>query len=273
MNTLYDLYTLAFPAYPVTEETFTEITDGAQIITRYAGDILTGFAVVRGNSVSILCVREEFRRQGIGSSLLHEAETYIKTNGGGKITLGQGPGYIFQGVPEENPGAVDFFKHHGYTADWSSENMRLDLRSFDPAKLKIHPCPDDIAFRFSEKSDLPALLDAVAEVDEEWVQYFVNGDEPVLLAVRGSQIVGFEAVSTYVRFAFANEKAGSVGCVGVIPSARKRGIGLRMVAEGLTKLRGMGCTSAELLYVELVDWYARLGFETIHTQWMGYKKI
>lgn len=274
MNKLYSLYTHSFPDYPVSEETFTEITAGAHVITRHDGDTLTGFAVVRDNSISILCVHEDYRRRGIGSSLLEEAESHIKQNGGTKITLGQGSRYIFQGVPEENPGTVDFFKHHGYTADWSSVNMRLDLREFDPAKLTIHQCPTDVSFRYAEDGDTDELLKAVSEVNKNWVKYFLRGSDPVLLAVRGGRIIGFEFVSAKdVRFEFAGEKSGSVGCVGVVPSARRHGIGLQMVAQGLARLKEDGCTSSELLYVALVDWYSQLGFKTMHTQWMGRKEI
>lgn len=275
-KTLFDLYTAAFPDYPITEEKFAWITDPdtAQIIERKIGDSPAGFAVIRGNSVSMLCVDEEHRRHGIGTSLLSEAESVIRANGGKKITLGQGDGYIFQGVPEENSGAVEFFTHHGYSADWSSENMRLDLRKFDHSKLNIYPCPADVAFRLAEKSDHAELLAAVAEVDGDWVKYFEDSDEPVLLAVRDGKIVGFEFLSTEdVRFTFEGEKTGSVGCVGVIPEARRCGIGLRMVAEGLHRLKEQGCTSAELLYVELVEWYSQLGFKTMHRQWMGEKVI
>lgn len=271
-KTIFELYTRAFPDYPVSEQTFAEITDGAHIIERYADDSIAGFAVVRGDSVSILCVDEAYRRQGIGSSMLCEAENYIRKNGGGTITLGQGNGYIFQGVPEENSGAVEFFKHHGYSADWSSENMRLDLRKFELSELKIHPCPTDVTFRYAAPDDHRELVEAVAEVSRNWVKYFENSDEPVLIAVRGGRIVGFEFLSTRdVRFSFAGEKCCSVGCVGVIHEARRQGIGLRMVAEGLDLLKLQGCTSAELLYVELTEWYARLGFRTIHRQWMGKK--
>lgn len=273
-QTLFDLYTNSFPDYPVSSETFADITDGAQIIERYVGTSLAGFAVVRGNSLSILCVEEVHRRKGIGTTLLAEAENMIRTNGGEKITLGQGSGYIFQGVPEENEGAVEFFKKHGYTADWTSENMRLDLRNFDISDLQIHPCPDDVTFRLAEKSDHAELLAAVVSVNGNWVKYFENSDDPVLLAVRENMIVGFEFLSTEdVRFRFSGEVTGSVGCVGVLPQARRHGIGLRMVAEGLHRLKAQGCTSVELLYVALVDWYARLGFETMHRQWMGRKVI
>lgn len=271
---LFELYLKCFPDYPVSEETFDELVfDGsARVIERHDGGDIVGFAVVRGSSVSLLCVAEAHRRKGIGSSLLIEAENEIAQKGSEKITLGQGDGYIFQGVPEENEGAVEFFEKHSYSADWSSVNMRLDLRDFDLSDLNIHPCPADVTFRLAESDDHTALLAAVSSVNENWVKYFENSSDPVLLAVQNGTIVGFEFVSTEdVRFAFAGEKIGSVGCVGVIPEARRQGIGLQLVAQGLAKLKDQSCTSAELLYVALVDWYAGLGFKTMHRQWMGRK--
>lgn len=276
MNHLYSLYRRTFPGYPVTEAVFSRIVDrNAAVLTSNDehGNVI-GFAVVREHSISLLCVDEAHRRHGIGSNLLGLAEKHIKHSGGERITLGQGNGYIFQGVPEEHPEAVVFFQKHGYTAEWSSVNMRIDLTAFDPAAVNIPLCPDGLSFRYACADDKAELLRAVASVDENWLKYFNRGTDPVLIAVRNGKIVGFEFVSTEdVRFDFPGEKSGSVGCVGVIPFERRHGIGLRMVAEGLSELKKHGCTMSELLYVELADWYARLGFEIMHRQWMGTKEI
>ena len=142
MNELYSLYTRAFPSYPESPESYGCITDeNANILTSSDSDgNLLGFAVVRGNTVSLLCVDEAHRRQGIGSDLLGLAEEHIRNAGGDTVTLGLGFGYIFQGVPEDHKEAVEFFAHRGYTSDWTSVNMRLNLCTFagsDNAYLQV----------------------------------------------------------------------------------------------------------------------------------------
>jgi len=276
MNTLFSLYTQSFPDYPVSETAFDRITDKNAVILTSSDESGNpiGCAVVRGHSISLLCVDEAHRRHGVGSDLLACAEDHIKHSGGEKITLGQGFGYIFQGVPEDHREAVSFFKKHGYTADWSSVNMKIDLRTYDLSKLKIPACPDDVSFRYANDSDREELICAVETVEPNWLKYYSKDDISVLLAVRNGVIAGFEIVSpNKAKFRFDGETSGSIGCVGVVPSQRKNGIGLRMAAEGLRELKKQGCTMSELICVELADWYARLGFEIMHRQWMGTKEI
>lgn len=275
MSTLYHLYTISFPEYPVSGARFAKMTDRAEkIITRTLDQHVVGFAVLNKENITLLCVDPDYRKRGVGSSLLAEAEQEIAGNGSKKITLGCGNGYILQGVPEEHPEAAAFFQKRGYTADWSSINMRLDLSSFDIHNLQIPPCPSDVVFRLACENDMPAVLDAVRDVNENWLQYYRQPSGPVVVAEQNGSIVGFEILSAGNScFTADGEIVGSVGCVGVIHSAREQGIGLRMAAAGLEHLKEMGCTSAELLYTWLADWYGKLGFETMHTQWMGYKEI
>lgn len=275
MNELYALYTRAFPAYPVSAESFERITDKNAAILTSADENgrIIGFAVVRQNTVSLLCVDEAYRRQGVGSDLLGRAEEHIRHSGSEKVTLGLGFGYIFQGVPEDHREAIEFFRKRGYTSDWTSVNMKLDLRTFNTDKLTIPSCPDDVSFRYATGDDRNELLEAVGTVQPNWLKYYEKDDVSVLLAVRNGAIAGFEIVSPQkAKFHFDGEISGSIGCVGVLPSQRRNGIGLRMAAAGLGELKKHGCTMSELICVELVDWYAQLGFEIMHRQWMGYKK-
>lgn len=271
----FELYCRCFPQYKVTEETFSELafSDCAEITEKRICGKLAGYVIVSGSSVSLLCVDEKHRNRGIGGELLRAAENTIAESGADTILLGRGNNYIFQGVPADIPSSVRFFEKRGYSADWTSVNMRLSLDTFDPGKLSIPPCPENITFRLALPEELPLLHDAVRSADESWVKYFDRNDH-VLLALSDGKIVGFEMLSrSDCRFVLDGQITGSVGCVGVIPEARRRGIGLRMVAEGARRLKSMGCTSIELLYVELTDWYARLGFEIVHHQWMGEKKF
>jgi len=276
MNALYSLYIRSFPGYPVSEAQFARITDQNAVILKSAdnsGNII-GFAVIRANTISLLCVDENHRRCGIGSDLLALAEEHIKNSGSDRIILGHGSGYIFQGVPEEYHEAVRFFRNHGYTADWTSVNMKIDLRTYDLSKIAIPVCPCDVSFRYADTSDRDGLIKAVEKVNPNWLKYYTAPSSPVLLAVRNGRIAGFEIVSAdRAKFLFEGEKSGSIGCVGVVPSQRKNGIGLRMAAEGLAELKKQGCTMSELICVELADWYSRLGFRTMHRQWMGQKSI
>lgn len=188
-----------------------------------------------------------------------------------------GGGGLFQGVPCDNDeeSSVPFFEKRGYSADWTSVNMGLELDEKSAAVLKATPRPDGIAYRFATDSDREKLLAAVKDAEEDWLPIFEeNKDAPVLLAVCGDEIAGFEMVEEDGGMFFAdNEKHGMIGCVGVTHKYRRRGIGLAMTAEGSISLYEKNCKDIQLLYVERVAWYNKLGYEVTSRQWMGRKKI
>lgn len=272
---LYELYSRCLPEYPVTEETFCRVLkpEKARVLTKYRNGVLAGFAMLHQNSVTLLCVAEPFQGKGIGSELLEESEALIRASGAEKVILGCGPHYLLQGVPEEN-GAPGFFQKRGYTATWSSVNMSLSLRDFLPERLGIPPLPENMQFRFAEPEDGDALLEAVENAERNWLDLFREMQEPVFLAVREGEILGFQCLSPEGgQFVKPGQKIGSIGCVGVVEKAREQGIGRQMVAAGARWLREQGCTAVELRYVYLEEWYRKLGFETVSHQWMGEKTL
>lgn len=275
MNEFFDIYTRCFPEYPTTETQFGSLLRPglAHAVTRRVNGKLAGYALVHGGSIALLCVDGPCRGQGTGSALLAECEEYIRGQGGDQVILGSGsPHYILQGVPE-GP-AVDFFEKRGYAAGWTSINMELGLDGFDRGSLSIPPAPAGLTYRFAERTDLPALLAAVEAAEEGWKGIFADCSDPILLAELDGEIAGFEILTTVGGyFVKPGQRVGCVGCVGVVPERRERGIGMDMVAQGVQWLKDQGCTQIELRYTWLESWYGKLGFRTVSRQWMGEKKL
>ena len=263
---LYTLYGECFPCYPLSREWFFSLLalEQGEIFTRWEGGALAGAAVLHGDSLPLLCVGKSFRGRGLGSQLL----------GHSQVVLGQGPHYLFQGVPQENPGAVEFFQKRGYQAAWSSVNMRLDLAGYDPGQVDIPPVPEGVAFRLLETGEEPALLAAVEDAQPAWLEFYQGCPSPILVAVEQGRLVGFAMVPPEGgRFLGDVEKPGSLECVGVVKSHRNRGIGMGMVLAGIRWLKEQGCGSIELRYVALEDWYHKVGFCTFQRMWMGEKSL
>jgi len=275
----YDLYLQCFPDYPCSRETFYRFMqpDQATILAEHQPDgKLIAYAMIWGNSISLLCVASEHRRKGIGARLLRQAEEHIAKTGAEKVILGQGSHYLLQGVPAGTPEAIAFFEKRGYSARWTSANMELLLEKFDYEALDIPPVAHGVSFRFATEADREALLSAVAVAEPNWRGIFETCRDPILLATGTTtdRILGFVILDPNGgRFGLGKDRVGSVGCVGVIPSAREKGIGRRMVAKGIDWLKPQGCRTIELLYLELVDWYSTLGFEVTDWQWMGEKTL
>ena len=275
VDQLFELFLRCFPEYQTTRELFEELLkpEEAHIIAEYAQGKLAGYAMVHGESIPVLCVAEGHRRKGIGSRLLAAAEDYIRGRGAEKLTLGCGPHYLLQGVPDVG-GNVHFFEKRGYTADWTSVNMELPLAEFERSKLSIPPAPDGIVYRFADKGDMPELLAAVEAAEPNWPGIFETCVDPILLAVLDGKIAGFEILAPNGgRFLRPGHQVGCVGCVGVAPAYQERGIGMDMVAHGIQWLKEQGCTLIELRYVWLESWYRKLGFQTTRRQWMGEKVL
>ncbi len=273
----YFLYRACFPEYPVERDRFEKLLPEGkmQVFERRNETELLGFAMLYENSVVLLCVSPLYRRQGIGSVLLSEAEDYIKGLGYDKVILGRSTYYLLQGVPEADKESVSFFLHRGYTAEWSSVNMRLEFSNRKSENVELPAAPGTVSFRFAKNAEKEKILQAVKEVDEGWLPYF-NGCDPkeVFIADENGMVIGFALVSpTDGRFVKEGEQVGGIGCVGVVPAVRKRGIGRQMVKRAAEHLQRQGCTAVELLYVELVDWYRTIGFEVRDVQWMGEKRL
>ncbi len=272
---LFALFLRCFPEYQTTRKLFAELLkpEEAHIIAEYTRGELAGYAMIHGGSIPILCVAEEHRRQGTGSRLLAASEEYIRCLGEEKITLGCGPHYLLQGVPDVGD-TVHFFEKRGYTAGWTSVNMELHLDKFDFSALNIPPAPEGISYRMATAADMPELLAAVEAAEPNWPDIFKTCVDPIFLAVLDGKIAGFEVLaSNGGRFLRPGQQVGCVGCVGVVPAMRERGIGMDMVAQGIQWLKEQGCTLIELRYVWLENWYKKLGFQTVAQQWMGEKSL
>jgi len=232
--------------------------------------------MIHGNSITLICVIDDYRNNGYGSRMLKESEEYIKAKlpSADTIILGRGKHYLLQGVPVEGCKAVSYFEKRGYSAKWTSVNMSLSLNHFHPDTIAIPPKPETVEFRLAVLSDMNGLLEAVSDAEPSWRGVFDSCIDPVMLSVQKGKIIGFQILSPNGgRFSPQNGKVGCIGCVGVIHEAREKGVGRQMVVEGINLLKKEGCISIELRYVELVDWYKKVGFHITGSQWMGEKSI
>lgn len=263
---LLDLYNRCVPeSYRVTEEAFEGLTDGGELFTRYDGDCLIGYALMRGSSLTLLCVNEAYRRQGIGSDLLNHAENAAKSHGKKRLILGHGSDYVLQGVPDEGD-VPRFFEKRGYVRTGYTYDMTVSLPAEKTAEI-----PDGVTFELTAAD--ARVLDAVKAVEKSWLGVYETTDEDVLLANVNGKIAGFCIPAGWNRFFGSRRDVGSVSCVGVLPEYRNRGVGLAMVSEALRYLSGSECTRAELLYTFIPHWYGKLGFVPFHRLWMGEKTL
>ena len=156
--------------------------------------------------------------------------------------------------------------------DHICEEMILDLKTFDPDAVKL-AYPENVSFGFFE-GDMDDLRRAVAEVDEGWVKYYNNPAHAFCAFENGPDgstgVVSFCDVDEMGTCTFEGRqvKIGGPGCVGTVPSARRRGIGLRMVQLATVILKDRGFDYSFIHYTGVGPWYAKLGYQTI-LRWNG----
>jgi GNAT superfamily N-acetyltransferase len=272
---LYEMYIQNFPDYYVSESFFNEAMSHHDIITEKDshGEVIA-FAAVFRNSLSLICIAEEHRGKKLGSKLIDIASDKMRAEGYDTIFLGRGLYYIFQGVAESYTGAAEFLEKEGFHYDRKSANMTCRLDTFDFDTINIRRAPAGTTFRAATNADKPSLLAAVKDAQDGWLEYFESTSSPVVIAEYKDKIVGFlVAEPDGGRFTSGFEKLGQIGYVGVIQSVRNKGFGLELVAYGMKYLQSNGCDGAELLYLVLDKWYAKLGFKVTEWQRMYEKKL
>lgn len=260
--TCYEIFTRCFPGLRLTERQFSELSGIRQGALFEAEG---GFALVRGNRIRLLCVLPELRGRGIGGGLLAQCEDFIRKSGFPRAEIGGADSGLFIGAELSS---APFFEKRGYVlgeniAEMCGESgsLRLDLQAPEGVEFSLEKCGSE------------RLLSAVAKVDEDWVQYFGEGE--CFCAYRSGEIASFCLVEDNVTCLFSdgNSRLGSVGCVGTVPEFRRQGTGLAMVAETSRILTERGCDRIFIHYTGVYDWYAKLGYQTRVWVRLGGKEL
>ena len=292
LNQLFDLYRRCFPCCVREDAVVRALIDKATIISRCDGvGNLIGASVIEDNNILLLCVDRLHRNQGIGSELLAESENLIRSNGFDTVTIGAGAHYIMPGIPSLHPmpgdklepaslypqleDHSDFFTRRGFRHRWdcSCFDMRMRLDDFC-----ADPIADNLCYRFAESSDLPAVLDCVADAHAPFVKHYrkpelyqPDNSTRVLVAQSGESIAGTLLVSLESE----GPGRGSVGCTAVRQSHQGQGIASNLVILGTKHLKDAGMNEAFLgyTYSGLDKLYGRAGYRICCYYFMAEKKL
>ena len=93
------LFGVCYPELQLNRWMFVQLLDigGCTAFEHKENGDIVGFAVVKDNSLRLICVSEKYRRQGIGSELLAQAEEHIGKEHN-EVILGGASG-LFIGAP------------------------------------------------------------------------------------------------------------------------------------------------------------------------------
>ncbi len=225
--------------------------------------------------IAAIAVRPDYRRQGLGQTLLTETEAYLHENGADHFYAGENFRHYFPGIPKHSAAALNFFQAEGYTLGVTEVDLDgpLDPAVFEPAIAAAR----EVTFRQGRPGDETALLDFLKRsFPGRWYYdtnlYLEQGgliEDVSLVEDRAGTVQGFllsyrpgGKIIGPGRF-WLGDKAewGGIGPLGVSLDIRGLGAGLGVVGAGMRHLYENGLKFARIDWTTLVDFYGRLGFK------------
>ena len=266
-----EIFCRCYPQFKMSSERFESllIKPETHVITYPDDQAPVGFAITEGAALRLICVDPGSQRKGIGSNLLAEVEKYVSGQGFEKLYTGGVSSKFLIGADKAS---VGFFEKKGFSSVGGCDEMllRLDTYNFDESKFHGHLCAEYDWYN----GDIDTILKAVAEVEENWVQYF-DATSRIYTATVNGEVASFCLVTTdasnYLTDAYGH--VGMPGCVGTVPRFRNRGIAIEMVARATQYLKDSGMDISFIFFTGVADWYKKLGYETFLTEIFMEKQL
>ncbi len=270
MKQIYcDIFNLCFPQFKMSFERLSSLIniDNCTCFEHEENEEIVAFAIVEEFAIRMICVVPQYQKQWIGKSLLSKVEEHIKKRGYDKVITGGVSSRLFIGAVSDT---WRFFEKNGFESVGGCDEMLMELKNYSVSDYHLHG--KDIADYGWYEGDLTDIHEAVARVDESWVQYFNNPEKIYVGRVNG-QIASFCLVDTncqnYLTDAYG--KVGMPGCVGTVPEYRNKGIALEMVANVTDYLKCQGMDISFIYFTGVAKWYEKIGYRTFLTEVFGVK--
>ena len=231
---------------------------GVTLAAGRAGELVGAVSLLFGSRrgrLRDLVVRPDAGRSGVGTALVQAALGRFRARG---LRLAEAQDW-------DVPAYRAFYERLGFRPARRYLLLRWDL----DAALPALPANDEVTVRRAALADLEELADlyarmyspywdwsregTIAEVRERYRARFAmrfgekESDRTYLVAVLEGRLVG--GITARIDPAYSRARGVSVGSlnpggVGVLPAYRRRGIGLRLLAEALALLRTRGVCQA-----------------------------
>ncbi|NUP98283.1 MAG: GNAT family N-acetyltransferase [Armatimonadetes bacterium] len=218
--------------------------------------------------ITAMGVQPARRREGIGTALLAQVNSYLLANGRATLVVaGYLPNYFVPGVDiERYADGVAFLQHRGFETVSEALSMDANLVRFDFAPYQARAAAlaeRGVTIRALAPADIPPFLDFLRDqMPADWVRHAreqlteaTRGRgryEQFSLALRGPEIVGY--------CQFEDEHFGPFG---VRDDHQGQGIGTVLLAHSLETMRRHGHHNAWVLWTSqhTADHvYGRFGF-------------
>jgi mycothiol synthase len=208
-----------------------------------------GYAAAPGSQrgwLVALGVEPDERGRGHGARMLRSCLGFLATAGCSVAELGgNGERYLLPGVdPVAYPALRSLLEHEGFRPAGGTEAMACDLI----ADQSLVTLGGQYEYRHPDDADIPELLRVTGQISESWSGLFrehmarTERGTDIWIAVSDSGIAGFAGSDIFPGC------PGRFGPMGVLPAARGRGVGGRLLRLSLESMATRGHRRAWFLW-------------------------
>lgn len=273
--------------WPIDFQRFQDILSAPHaqhFVARENGQVIGFAATLQGQSwgewvghLLVLLVAPTRQGQGLGRALHERALDHLRDSGAHTVQLGGLSPRFWCGVPANLPHARTFFQERGWEFGPTVYDLTQDLSQYTtPPAIYQRIAAQQITLAPAVQADGPEILAFEGREFPNWLKHYERdsrlGDYQDILVARdqSGQVVGTLLMSTpqshpertdVVWRVQLGADAGSIGAVGVAASEQGRGIGIALVARASDLLKERGVRNCYIDWVEITDFYAKLGYQ------------
>ena len=234
--------------------------------------------------ISLIYVKRQMRKLGIGSELLNLSLTYFKSLGVKKVHLGSDYQNFFPGLPKDFKEELPWFIKRGFNSPYETNDLIHYVNHFENYNFK--PFKDNVNYqiKFLEKEDILSFKQFMEEnFPNRWYAELLDylkddylGSDYVIATNEQNKVCGFVrlgnkntptakiAYSLTYRARFSH--LGGIGPIGVDQNIRKNNIAYNLLVFAINYLISEGATEIIIDWTNLLSFYRQFNFQI----WKSY---
>ncbi|DAA73912.1 TPA_exp: Beta-glucosidase [Trichophyton benhamiae CBS 112371] len=288
------------PRYAVPSATLSHVLsrpNGNHFVSR-VGDKVVGFVATYTNEdrptafIPVVLVDSGHQGKGVGTALIEHARIYLRNGySTSSVTIGSSFPRFWPGVPMDiSNQAQEFFIHRGFCPERrpTARDYTVDLLSYEAPKGVLERAEKaGVTYAPWRKEQYEECMEKQRKLfgkDPVWMDAYeglaqTGQYNQVMVATDSStgeqigwtlmQELGIGMTQELAMQPLVGIKSGQIGCVGVVPEARNKGVGLALITHAALDLKRRGMEHVFVDWSNHVNWYERAGFKV----WGEYRTM
>ena len=205
--------------------------------------------------ITLFCVRPDVQRQGVGTSLFAEAETWLRSQGRNSILISPYTPYYWTPGVDENAsfGACQFLINLGYKVISRPLSMRVEFDSdwsipeWVNEKQKRLSETGNVTTKFEHEHTYSLMEFLHTEFPGDWERHLRETVSDILQRRRFMEDIWLNFQDGKI-VGFAQTEDSRFGPFGVHHALRGKGIGVAILFHTLAQMKDRGCKQAWFMW-------------------------